>query len=57
MSLSFIGHICSIILAIAEAYPDLCQTLKVEVFVKTANSFQPLTIFAKFSILEFLTGF
>ena len=33
-------------------YFEFCQTFKMKLFVKTINSFQPLTIFAKSSILD-----
>ena len=35
-----------------EAYSEPCQTSKIELFAKIVNGFQPLTIFAKSSVLD-----
>ena len=40
----------------AEAYSEPCQTSKMERFAKIINSFQPLTTFAKRSILDVWQG-
>ena len=53
---SFIAHICSVILAIAESYSELYQASKMDFFTKTIKSFQLLTIFAKIFILDFWLG-
>ena len=41
-----------ITLHITEAYSEPCQTSKMDVFVKTVQGFQLLTIFAKSFILD-----
>ena len=40
----------------SKSYSVHNQTSKMELFAKVVNSFQPLTIFAKNSILDFFTG-
>ena len=40
----------------AEAYSELCQTFMMECFVKIVDRFQPLTIYAKRSILDACQG-
>ena len=35
-----------------EAYPEPCQTSKMERFAKIVNDFYPLTIFTRRSILD-----
>ena len=37
---------------ISEAYAEPCQTSKMELFTEIVNGFEPLTIFAKSSILH-----
>ena len=39
-----------------ETYSESCQTLKIELFVKTANGFQPLNIATNSSILDVWEG-
>ena len=36
-----------------ESYSEICQTSKMECFTKKVNGFQPLTIFAKYCVLDF----
>ena len=40
----------------SEAYSKPCETPKMGIFVKIINSFQPLTIFPKSSILDIWQG-
>ena len=41
----------------SEVYPGPCQTSKMKRFVKTVNSFWPLAITAKHSILDIWQGY
>ena len=41
---------------ISEVYSKHCQTFKMEIFAKIVNGFQPLTFFAKSSIVEVWQG-
>ena len=41
----------------SEAHSELCQTLKIDLFVKLVNVFQPLNNFTKTYISRGLTGF
>ena len=42
--------------ASSEAYSELCQRFKMELFVSIVNGLQSITIFAKLSILEVCQG-
>ena len=48
---SWLHSIC-ISLFVLEAYPDPCQTSKMELFTEIVNDFESFTIFAKSSIFD-----
>ena len=51
-----ICSICQVSMCHLEVYSEPCQTSKIEHFVKIVNDFQPLSIFAKRSILDIWEG-
>ena len=54
---SFFRSFLRVMIYFSEAYSKTCHTSKMDLFEKTANGFQPITIFTKSSILDVLKSF